>query len=320
MADSSQLVFELILIVIVITVGMGGLFVFLNRRLKTRIAELRGQAEGPAEFVDDRSYNLIRIARAEAAALKREGYDVHVAEAALADADAAIRRTDYDVAVSDARRAHELLVGLRKGAPSPSPPTAAPPSPLPASRSMTAPPPSRTPRDLSTEPPAGPPIVGDEMPPADPPAPRLAKNRAESRFQIGLLNEELAGAAQTRPADSAIPDAQKASADAQSAYDRAEYTEAMRLALRGRRKLGTRIESLPPPNTRIAPTPPAMMPVALDGPAGTAPCIQCGRPLKPADRFCRACGTPKAPTACPSCGTTVEVGDRFCPACGVTIA
>ncbi|MFI5415127.1 MAG: zinc ribbon domain-containing protein, partial [Candidatus Lutacidiplasmatales archaeon] len=170
------------------------------------------------------------------------------------------------------------------------------------------------------EPPAAPPIVGDEMPPADPPAPRLAKNRAESRFQIGLLNEELAEAAQTRPADSAVPDAQKASAEAQSAYDRAEYTDAMRLALRGRRKLGTRIESLPPPNTRIPPTPPAMVPVALDGPAGTAPCIQCGRPLKAADRFCRSCGTPKAPTACPSCGTSIELGDRFCPACGVTIA
>jgi RNA polymerase subunit RPABC4/transcription elongation factor Spt4 len=308
-------VLELIAVAVVLIAFVGGLFYIANRRLKARLAELRGESAGSAEFTDDRSYNLIRLARAEAETLKRQGVDVHVAEAALADADAAMRQRNYDMAVLDARRAHEILVGLRDG-PKPRPGTGASP-PSSTSRSMTPP----TPPPASPTRPNQSPAIPDELPAADaPPAPRLAKNRAESHFQIKLLNEELAAAGTSRPNDPSLAEGTTASQDAQIAYDRGDYTEAMRLALRGRRKLGTRIEALPPPNTRIPPTPPALAPVALGGPAGMAPCVQCGRPLKASDRFCRACGTPKAPSACPSCGTAIEEGDRFCPACGATVA
>jgi RNA polymerase subunit RPABC4/transcription elongation factor Spt4 len=310
--DTSQPVFELILVALLIIVGTAGLLVVVRRRLKARIEELKGQTDGPAQFADDRSYNLLRIARAEAETLKRQGVDVSTAEAALDEAEASMRRRDYDIAVLSARRAHDLLVALRQN-PTPLPSAVGPTRP---SRSMTAPPPAVRAPELPNDPPGS----SEDPTVPDGPVPRLAKNRAESHFQIGLLNEEIAVASTSRPNDGAVADARTTTVDAQSAYDRADYTEAMRLALRGRRKLGTRIETLPPPNTRIPPTPAPVPPSALGGPAGTAPCVQCGRPLKSADRFCRACGTPKAPTACPSCGTAVEEGDRFCPACGATMA
>jgi RNA polymerase subunit RPABC4/transcription elongation factor Spt4 len=313
--DATQPVFELIAVALILIVAVGGLFLLARRKLKARIAELREQTDGPVEFSDDRSYNLLRIARAEAETLKRQGVDVKVPEARLEDAEAAMRRRNYDLAAADARRAHELLVGLRAH-PVPLPGTGMVAASSP-SRSMTPPTPARTPLDPTNEP--SEPPEGVSVPDA-PPVPRLAKNRAESRFQISLLNEELATAGTSRPNDAAVAEGKVASAEAQSAYDRTEYTEALRLALRGRRKLGARIESLPPPNTRIPPTPPALAPVALGAPAGMAPCVQCGRPLKASDRFCRGCGTPRAPTACPSCGTAVDEGDRFCPACGATVA
>jgi RNA polymerase subunit RPABC4/transcription elongation factor Spt4 len=313
--EPSQSVLELIAVAVVLIAFVGGLFYVANRRLKARLAELRGGGEGSSEFTDDRSYNLIRIARAEAETLKRQGVDVHVAETAIADADDAMRHRNYDMAVLDARRAHEVLVGLR-ARPVPLPGTSAS-APPPLSRSMTPPTPTPNATVPSNEPPPSP----EGVPGTDaPPVPRLAKNRAESRFQISLLNEEIAAASPSRANDPALLEASSATKDAQAAYDRADYTEAMRLALRGRRKLGTRIETLPPPTTRIPPTPPALAPVALGGPAGMAPCVQCGRPLKAADKFCRACGTPKSPSACAMCGTAVEPEDRFCPACGATVA
>jgi RNA polymerase subunit RPABC4/transcription elongation factor Spt4 len=314
--DTSQSVYQLIVVALVVVVLGAGLLFVVRRRFKARIAALRGQTDGPAEFADDRSYNLLRIARAEADTLKRQGVDVRVAEAALADAEASMRHRDYDIAVLNARRAHDLLVGLRQH-----PPTAPPVvSPARSSHSMTPPVPNRAPSDLPNDRTPLDADVPDGAPGPEAPVPRLAKNRAESHFQIGLLDEELSVAGGTRPDDDAVREAQASRSDAQAAYDRGDYTEAMRLALRGRRKLGARIETLPPPNTRIPPTPPPVAPSQLGGPSGTVPCVQCGRPLKSADRFCRACGTPKAPTACPSCGTAVDEGDRFCPACGATMA
>ncbi|MCI4370171.1 MAG: hypothetical protein L3J81_02430, partial [Thermoplasmata archaeon] len=140
MVDPSQSVFELIAVAVILIAVVGGLFYLTNRRLKARLAELRGGGEGSAEFTDDRSYNLIRIARAEAETLKRQGVDVHVAETAIADADAAMRNRNYDMAVLDARRALEVLVGLRDRPKSGS--VGATASSPPASRSMT---PSKSP-------------------------------------------------------------------------------------------------------------------------------------------------------------------------------
>ncbi|MCI4326474.1 MAG: zinc ribbon domain-containing protein [Thermoplasmata archaeon] len=304
---------ELVLFALVIIVFAGGLLYILNRRLKARIAKLREAVGDGTVHVDDRSYNLLALARSELAALRRDGVDVHVAAAAIADAERAMARRDFDDAARSARRAHELLVAQRAGM-APSPPPSTP------SRSMPTSSPSRTPDPRPNAPADAPlaPVPTDAAGEA-PPAPRLAKNRAESRFQMSLLGEEVTAAARDHPDATGLAEARKGAANAQAAYDRTEYTESLRLALRARRALGTRIEALPAPLTRIPPTLASVPPGTASGPAGTEPCVSCGRPLQASDKFCRSCGTAKAPTACAACGTPLEGGDRFCAGCGAPV-
>ncbi|MCI4356716.1 MAG: zinc ribbon domain-containing protein [Thermoplasmata archaeon] len=307
-----NLIAELLVAAIGVIALAAGLLWILRRRLNARIAALRSQLGDSPEFTDDRSYNLLRIARSEADVLARQGVDVQAAREILAEADAALRRRDFDGALSAARRAHDLLVRLREG---PSIPNRMPP----ASRSMTSTPPQRDPASTPNAPfvdasPGPAPSAGDA--PVTP-APRLAKNRAESHFQIRLLGEEIARGAPEGAPTGALAEAQRGAADAQHAYDAGEYTEALKLALRTRRRLGAPIESLPAPTTRIPPTP---APVAPSGPSGTEPCATCGRPLKLSDRFCRACGATRSPTTCPKCSTPLEPGDRYCAGCGAAVA
>jgi len=309
---NSNLIVELLVAAVVVIAIAGGLLLILRRRLNARLAALRTKLGDPPEFKDDRSYNLLRIARSEAEVLARQGVDVQPAEEILAEADAALRRRDFDGALSDARRAHELLVGLRDRPSIPS--RASPPS-----RSMTTSPAKRDPAPTPNAPfvdaAPGPASAAGGDP--DAPAPRLAKNRAESHFQIRLLREEIArGAPEASPAG-AVEEAQSGADAAQQAYDAGEYTDALRLALRSRRKLGAPIESLPAPTTRIPPTPAAL---PASSPMGTEPCPTCGRPLKSSDRFCRGCGTARSPTACPNCSTPLEPGDKFCAGCGAAVA
>jgi hypothetical protein len=303
----------LLIVAAFVVVAVGALLLLLVRRhYQARITALKGRLQDSPEFIDDRSYNQLKIAKAEAAALARQGVDIAMANNAIADAESAGRRRDYESAYRSAQLAHELLVHARTRAapgatvvprsPSMSDPTG--PSTLPTtSNASAAPAPFRADAGANAGDPA-------------PPAPRLAKNRAESRFQIGLLQGEVDRAATSRPEDAVVEEGRQAVLAAQAAYDQADYTGALRLALRGRRKLGAEIESLPAPTTRIPPTPAAPTTV---GPAGTAPCATCGRPLKASDRFCRGCGAARTPTACPSCGTPVESGDKFCPGCGATV-
>ena len=309
---NSNLIAELLVAAVGVIALAAALLWILRRRLNARIAALRAQVGDSPEFTDDRSYNLLRIARSEAEVLARQGVDVQAAQEILAEADASLRRRDFDAALSAARRAHELLVRLRER---PSVPNRA----ASTSRSMTSSPdrrdPAATPNAPFADASPGPTASGGGDP--APPAPRLAKNRAESHFQIRLLREEIArGAPEASPAG-AVAEAQRGADEAQRDYDAGEYTEALKVALRSRRKLGAPIESLPAPTTRIAPTPAA---VPATSPSGTAPCATCGRPLKSSDRFCRACGASRSPTTCPSCSTPLEPGDQYCAGCGASVA
>jgi hypothetical protein len=311
----SSLIAYLVVAALVVIAVATLLLLVVRNRYRARLAALKGQLKDSPEFLDDRSYNQLRLAKAEAAALAKQGVDTTMANHAIADAESAGRRRDYEGALRSARLAHELLVNMRTRADAGLPPT------VPFSVSMNDPGTASTPlnRASAPTPPAAPPLDASAGADPDAPAPRLAKNRAESHFQMGLLREETDRAASARPGDPAVENARGAGASAQQAYDRADYTEALRLALRARRQLGVEIESLPAPTTRIPPTP-TSGPTASSAPAGTIPCARCGRPLKGSDRFCRGCGTARAPTACAACGSSLEPGDQFCAGCGATVA
>jgi hypothetical protein len=149
-----------------------------------------------------------------------------------------------------------------------------------------------------------------------PPALRLPKNKAEAHFQLRLLEEELGPAGAEKGPNAAIIDARALRDQAQAAFDRADFTEALRLSLKGRRRLGAKLETLPPGPVAAPSTSPSVVP----DPGELYKCSSCGEILRPSDRFCRYCGTLRGPSRCPTCGTAADTDDRFCSGCGATLS
>ncbi len=287
--------------------------------------------------LDDRSFNQIRIARAAADGLERSGADVTQARALLDRADASRTRRDFAGSIESSKRAQEILAqahGADRGRPLAARPRV-PSAPRLERRSVVA---GATAEGL---PPQGGP-GGDGVPRAERPtfpgasrtmeaerplatAQRPPKNQLEARFEQNLLAEEIVRRRAERAKDPVVRAAERLGRDSQAAYDGNEYTEALRLALKGRRTLGVKIEGLPArgggrietqgtsegSNGRVG------------GPATPRPepefgakCPQCGRIGAAPDRFCRDCGTTLAPAVCGRCSQPLLAGDRFCGTCG----
>ncbi|MCB1042595.1 MAG: zinc ribbon domain-containing protein [Acidobacteria bacterium] len=56
-------------------------------------------------------------------------------------------------------------------------------------------------------------------------------------------------------------------------------------------------------------------------PQGDQPCLGCGNPIRPSDKFCDSCGQTSAPRAaagvnCPACEEPLSDLYKFCPHCG----
>jgi len=310
--------YSLIAAAVLGVVLVGAVGYYLVSRIRRRGAQLKRElAESPA-FADDRAYNQIRLARAELDVLRREGQSVPKAEELLDEADRLLTKHENIDAVQRAMSAHRLLVAARHRASGSGPHDASPPTTRGAlSGGWTAPPAEPDPFPTGTPTRAGRP---GELPanPAVPP-----KNRMEAHFQMTLLVEELSKAAPGSGASASQAEAEGLRADAQAAYGRGDYTEALRLALKGRRRLGARLETLPLGKTSVPPAADAIEgsggepePSPPAGGTGTSPCARCGRPVRSDDRFCRSCGAPMTSTKCPRCQGDVTAQDTFCGRCG----
>lgn len=274
----------------------------------------------PRRQLDDRSFNQIQLARVAADSVAREGVDVSRPRALLADADKARATGDFARASELATSAADQLASLRgagaRVAPLPTSPASAssvrPASPV-APTAAAAPP---TP--LSSAPGGGAAFVEDPSS-ADLAAPdRPPKNKMEARFEIGLASGELDQARAAQRNDAGLREAESQRAEAQAAFDRGDFTSALRWALKSRRSLGARVESLPTSPAAAADAPgrdhPATPSAETVGFGGKCP--QCGRVAASGDQFCRACGAAIPTSACPSCGAPLLSGDRFCAKCG----
>ncbi|HEV2231495.1 MAG TPA: zinc ribbon domain-containing protein [Thermoplasmata archaeon] len=298
----SGLAVELLLVVAVLTVGLLLFMVYFIRRAKERGRTLSGEIALARGQTEDRAHNQIRLARAEATILKRDGADVAGPERLLGEADAAIARQDFHHALQLSKTAHDALVAMRQRSSG---------SAVPAAERLPG---SFGPRGLvdltalpTTDGPASSEGPGAGAPPAMP------KNRLESHFQLELLSEELARAASEGRSDPALAESNRLAAEAKASEGRGDFTEALRIALKARRTLGGSIESLPLTRS-VAPAPPSRTPSA--GAAPPARCARCGEALRASDAFCRACGAPRAAGSCPRCSAPLEPADRFCATCG----
>lgn len=313
-----QIVLVAVLFLIVLLVGYYALI-----RLKARRKKLSLELDNARELVEDRAFNQIRLARAEADLLTRRGTDVSRPGALLNDAEAAQKRRDFDNALALARSAHEALVRLQSR--SPTADTA-----LAGGRSVSTVPASRRLVSTGASPTSTAPTLDGN--PADPPESpyeargeeetrvQLPKNKAESHFQLNLLQDEMAKATADRGPDASVTESTALQEKAKAAFDRSDFTEALRLSLKARRRLGARLETLGPSPTMGTGAPsgdsPDGGPSRIDGASELLTCGSCGETLRPSDRFCRSCGTLRGPARCPACGAAIEPDDRFCAACG----
>ena len=254
------------------------------------------------------------MARTEADLLERQGVDVARARQLIGLAESSFGTRQFDRAFDLAQSAHNTLVAARKApktAPPAQPPAPAAPSPAPAPFRPTV-----------LLPAAG----ANAVDPPGPTVSKVPKNRAESHFELGLLERDLETAKRERPKQNGTRKGEATRAVAQAAYDRADYTEAFRLALKGRREVGGRVETLAPAGsvrtTGGSPEAPEA-PLTSDTPAQVAEtvasaerCPQCGHPTQSSDAFCRGCGTPRVPATCPKCGSARLATDTFCGVCG----
>ncbi|MCI4340170.1 MAG: zinc ribbon domain-containing protein [Thermoplasmata archaeon] len=303
----------------IVFVATGFIFLYLWVRLRRRRAELSSEPLPTRAVLEDRAYNQILLARSAAERLERSGVDTGGVETLLDKADLARSRGDPDNAMAFARSAQETLVRLR----------AQPPTRVPRSAGETAGPalsdppaalisPTRpvldtSPGPLTLDPHAERPEGGGE---------RLPKNKAESRFQLTLLEEEVTGSERSAPKAAASVESRRLLDDGRGAFERGDYTEALRLGLRGRRRVGGRLETLAPSKSTVAePEADEVGPGPLPPTSPDAPltCPSCGAPLRAADAFCRACGASRAAARCGQCGEALATSDRFCGACGAPI-
>lgn len=292
-------------------------------RLRRRRKQLAAELSDAPEIKEDRAHNQIRLASSEADILERAGVDVTRPRDLLAQARTRLDRRDVEEAISLARSAHEALILAKRGS------SSVPPSSegratfghrLAAPTPRPGPGPDSPPAPLLAFPTLGSTGVEEpvsELPPAGSGV-RLPKNRVESHFQLTLLVEEIEKSRTANPLEPTVAEAEGLRGQAQQAYGAGDYTDALRLALKGRRKLGTRIEALPPSAGPTAPIPPEEA-TARTGPKAAEAqvnCPRCGRPNRPSDRFCRACGAPRQLSKCPRCGTPAAESDQFCGGCG----
>ena len=311
---STQLT-ELVLAVFLAVVGVG-LGLYARSRLQRRKAQLIDELQRRPDLLQDRAFNRLAMVRREVDLLARQGVEVRRAREQIAGAQASFDNHRYEQAYQTAQVVHESLVHVRRnGAPLPT----ATPRAVPVASLAVAPVPTGDARSS---------IVA-----TDTPIPPMVKNRAESQFQLRLLDQELTAARPGPPGTSATSGAAELARRAHSAFDRADFTEAFRLALKGRRSLGGAVESLPP----TPGSPPSLsgpIPSGSGGNGGdrndpdeTAPrstegdrCPECGYPALASDAFCRGCGRSRPPSVCPQCGTPKTSTDTFCGRCGSRFA
>jgi hypothetical protein len=333
MVSTSTLDAEIGVVVAAIFVVLVGVYA-LYRYLRRRGPELAAR-EGKS-VLDDRAYNQIRIGQAAAERLAATGVDVSGAKGLLEQAEVARAGGNYNGAIELAKKANDTLYALRSGGNGVLSSSAArsggfssvTPSPLATSAARP------TSASKYTAPPSAPYVAAGSLVVADPgmtPEPvsnRPPKNKMEAHFQLSLAQEELDQARSTKAHTSGFQGADAMRRDGQAAYDRQDYTEALRLALRSRRTLGARIEALPVSPALASAGGPGSSGAASTGPLGSSAsqpsfgqkCPECGRTAAPTDQFCRTCGAPIAPALCSNCGAPLLAGDRFCGKCGATQA
>jgi len=250
-----------------------------------------GQAE--AALIQDDAYNAVATTKAVAESLRQQGRDTTEAEVILYQAESAYQRREYTDAKAIAERARSALrhAPLRELVTCP----------------VLQPVAEEAPVDVPVE------VPESSTGPTEVPsvaAKKLPANYLESKFIIESAHCMLESAPEERRAPAAL-----LLADARDRFDQADYTGALRLALRAKKALeGAEVK----PAESVTEAAPVDTPADETTIAADDACQRCGAQMDPEDQFCHACGGRRA-AVCPSCSAEVKEGDQFCRGCGARL-
>ena len=330
----------------IITVALFSIWVLrvLSLRRKRFLKELEA---GTSESGEDAAHNQILTTRAVLKRLESQGEDVTAAKAILKQAQGKLEAGRYAQALQLAREARNSMAPRATSAPVTSR-VRVPASPRKVEKEELlyrdiaegsrggAKPAAGSPAGASMEETDIPESDGSGNPPSIPELRKgVPKNQLESRFEINVLEESL-----EKTGEGSFAEARKLLTLAQRSFDRGDYSDALRLAMRGRKIVGTGTEetiSLSPatvvetppdaplPSAARSSAPPVVKDVVPEPGTGEARpvlmrCSRCGRENPVTNKFCRGCGKPLAEPLCPRCQKPVSPDDAFCGVCGAPIS
>ena len=245
----------------------------------------------PDEAVEqDHIYNSLATYRAVSSSLGAQGRDTTEADILLFQAEGAYKRGQFTDCKDLTDRAK---IALRN-------------APQKEKLAPASPPKGPAEEIVPVEAPIDPtPVARETVKPAEVPSLKTRKmpcNYLESKFVIDSTKSMLDGA----------PEDQRETArcmldDAQACFEEADYTDALRHAVKAKKLLEGCEDQAPAGPEREEPD-------AKDAIA----CAGCGAVMSPDDAFCFACGAP-ALRSCPNCSADLVRGDAFCRKCGTRL-
>ncbi len=279
MADSNAILIGALALTMVVVIIAEVLWI-RNRRMKKRLASGGSAGRGKASLRDE-AHNALITGRAIARTLERSGGSMPGTWSQLEEAQLAYDRGNYRVCVDLVDRAKESMKAER------------------LSREKKG--------DLAKLESSATPRGEEEVLTKEYIAKELPENFIQAKFSLNVAGEQME---ECRNKAMDTEAAALVLQDAEQAFERKDYTTALKLAVRCKNLLGDATGSL----ETIAPEEEV---IEITEEQLKFRCEGCGELLIEGDGFCRKCGA-KVPKAleCEKCGKVADMDDKFCRGCG----
>ena len=257
--------------------------------LELRYFRSKRKSRVDAKVLLDDAYNSIVTTKAVAEALKTRGRVSKEANLLIIEAEAAFHRGNHLYALESINKAKEMLKNAKEETTDPV-------------ASIVAKVGSKGAEEKC------------EVPFQE--ARKLPKNYLESKFVICSVRDIL----EQSGAKGRNATAEENLREADEMFQKEDYTEALKLALRAKRALDGGADSIGPIESKPVPMDPGVerlppQPKSLREPSKS--CVRCGASLTDEDVYCRKCGmkVDRSPK-CSACGERLAEDDIFCRKCG----
>ncbi len=293
--------YTLVILVALMIVFVVVVYVMLALLKKTRVKKLREEKD-PKED----AYNQLQMLRTMVKLMRDKGYNVSPVETMIVKAQMAYNSDNYVECIEIVNNAKRALVRIREE------------TTVPDGISPRVAEEMRIIKKIEER---G--SYQQEMPPQVKDFERkLPENYLQSKFEIKVVEDKIMKKEEGEVKEAAMLYLKKA----KEAFDRKEYTEALRLAIKSNRILET--NEIPVEKPVVEPVPQAEVvsePKVVsitetkeeEKKEEELHCPNCGAVVRREDKYCWNCGAKLVWTyKCPNCGGEVTTEDKYCRHCG----